>query len=80
MTKEGIVKDSATSFCLHPCSAPRLNQLIRAIEIEAAGPAFLLAGITLSHLEEEPFCRAAARTVKITLATFVSSMPSCWRW
>jgi hypothetical protein len=55
------------SYYLWSWPNPHPDRPIRAIEIEAAGPAFLLAGITLSHLDEEPFCRTAARTLKITL-------------
>jgi hypothetical protein len=46
---------------------PYPERPIRSIAIEPTGPAFLLAAVTLGHLEEEPFCRTAARTVRITL-------------
>ena len=46
---------------------PHPERAIATIAVEPAGPAFLLAAVTLGHLEEEPFCRTAARSVKITL-------------
>ncbi len=46
---------------------PFPDKTIASIGIEPAGPAFLLAAITLSHLDEEPFCRTAPRTIKISL-------------
>ncbi len=56
------------AYVLWAWSNPNPDRPIRSIAIAPAGPAFLLAAVTLGHLEEEPFCRAAARTVKITLS------------
>ena len=47
---------------------PYPDRPIRSLLIAPAGPAFLLAAVTLGHLDEEPFCRAAPHTVKITLS------------
>jgi hypothetical protein len=55
------------AWFLWPWENPHPERPIQAIVIEPAGPAFVLGGITLGHLDEEPFARWAARTVKITL-------------
>jgi len=46
---------------------PHPERRLERVEIVPAGPAFLIAGLTLSQLEEEPICREAAREVLITL-------------
>lgn len=46
---------------------PHPERPIRRIVIEPAGPEFLLAAVTLGHLDEEPFCRDGASTIAITL-------------
>ncbi|HET6387321.1 MAG TPA: hypothetical protein VFJ58_28350, partial [Armatimonadota bacterium] len=52
---------------------PRPDRRIDHIEIlpgagdESKTPGFLIAAITLSHLEESPFCQSAAVPVKLTL-------------
>jgi hypothetical protein len=46
---------------------PQTERAIEAIEIVPAGPRFLLAAITLSHLDEPPFRRGGRREVKVTL-------------
>jgi hypothetical protein len=55
------------AYYLWAWSNPYPERTIRRIEIEPAGPDFLLAAVTLGHLEEEPFSRDAATTLKITL-------------
>jgi hypothetical protein len=46
---------------------PRPDQALESLKILPEGPTFLIAALTLSHLEEEPFCRAVKREVKIIL-------------
>jgi hypothetical protein len=46
----------------NPCP----NRTIESLEIVPEGPTFLVAAITLGHLDEDPFCRAVKREVKIT--------------
>ena len=46
---------------------PKPNVKISSIEIIPAGPRFILAGITLGHLDEFPFNREGKKEVKITL-------------
>jgi hypothetical protein len=55
-------------YVLWAWANPHPDRPIHSIEIAPAGPAFLLAAVTLGHLEEEPFCRSAAQTLKITLS------------
>ncbi len=45
----------------------RPDQSIASVEITPNGPPFVVAAITLGHLDEDPFCRWAARDVQIEL-------------
>ncbi len=63
---EGIPGGPAGYF-LWPWKNPQPERAIASIEIVPVGPRFLLAAITLSHLDEEPFRRGGPREVKITL-------------
>jgi hypothetical protein len=56
------------AFVLWAWANPHPEQPITTVEIAPAGPAFLVAAVTLGHVDEEPFSRSAPRTVKITLA------------
>lgn len=55
------------SFYLWYWCNNRPDQKVSAIRIEPRGPRFVVGGITLSHLDEEPFTRAAKEPVVITL-------------
>jgi hypothetical protein len=55
------------SYYLWAWENPHPETPIAAVEIQPEGPKFLVAAITLGHLEEDPFCRAAAREVVLTL-------------
>jgi hypothetical protein len=55
------------SYFLWAWPNPHPTRPITSLTIEPAGPAFLLAAVTLGHLDEEPFCRTAARMLKLTL-------------
>lgn len=46
---------------------PRPEARLREIEIRPERQTFVVAGITLGHLDEDPLCRHAARAVKLTL-------------
>ncbi|MBI4641417.1 MAG: hypothetical protein HY731_12030, partial [Candidatus Tectomicrobia bacterium] len=46
---------------------PRPEKSIESVKIVPEGPKFLIAAITLGHLDEEPFCRSAKSEVKIVL-------------
>jgi hypothetical protein len=46
---------------------PRPEAPLAAVEMVGAGRVFVVGGITLSHVEEEPFCREAGQEVVITL-------------
>lgn len=54
-------------YYLWPWRNPHPDQEITSVEIEPAGPRFLLAAITASELDEEPFRRGGLRDVKIVL-------------
>jgi hypothetical protein len=46
---------------------PRPDQVIEFVEIVPHGPRFMIAAITLGHLEEHPFVRQGRREVRIVL-------------
>ncbi|MGN6672572.1 MAG: CehA/McbA family metallohydrolase, partial [Thermomicrobiales bacterium] len=46
---------------------PHPDQPLAAMEIVPRGPRFIIAAITLGHLDEAPFPRTGARPVKITV-------------
>lgn len=57
----------AISVYLWAWANPRPDVPLEAIAIRPAGPRFAIAGITLGHLDEPVFTRAARRPVKIEL-------------
>ena len=57
----------AQHFVLWAWPNPHPDKGLEKIAIEAAGPAFVIGGITLSDLDEEPICREGTREVIITL-------------
>ena len=46
---------------------PKPSQVLESIEIVPEGPRFIVAGVTLGHLDEDPIPRSATREVQITL-------------
>ena len=58
---------SAKWFYLWPWANPHPDQVIESIKIRPGALKFALGAITLSHLEEPPFTRAAHKAVKIIL-------------
>ncbi len=59
--------DRDVSWYLYPWRNPHPELVIATIEIVPAGPRFVLAGITLGLLDEEPFRHAGIRDVVLTL-------------
>lgn len=55
------------AYWLWPWENPQPDEPLESITIEPNGWKFLIAGITLSHLNEPPFFRTGKREVKITL-------------
>ena len=46
---------------------PNPDRVIESIEFAPRGPRFIVAGITLGHLDEHPFSREARRPVRVSL-------------
>jgi len=46
---------------------PHPERPLAAVELRGAGRLFVVAGITLGHLDEEPFCRDGAREVVLSI-------------
>jgi hypothetical protein len=55
------------AYYLYAWKNPRPDAALESVTIEPGDRRFLVAAITLSHLEEHPFPRTAARAVKIVL-------------
>ncbi len=47
---------------------PQPDQAVESVEIIAKGPRFMIAGITLGHIDEHPFVRQGRREARIVLA------------
>jgi len=62
-----VTKGVPLGYYLWAWRNPHPNQEITSIEIVPAGPKFLLAGITLGYLDEDPLVRSTRVPVKITL-------------
>ena len=61
------LRGAALDYFLWAWVNPHPDKTIEAIELVAKGPRFIVAGITLGHLDEHPFVRAGARELKIVL-------------
>ena len=62
-----VEQEAAKLYHLWAWANPEPETTIESIEIVPAGPRFLVAGITLGHLDENPFARQRRRPVKVTL-------------
>ncbi len=58
---------TAKSYFLWSWTNPEPGVPIESIEIVPRGPAFIVAGITLGHVDEHPFARQGRREAKITI-------------
>ena len=61
------LRGAALDYFLWAWVNPQPDKTIEAIELVAKGPRFIVAGITLGHLDEHPFVRTGARELKIVL-------------
>ena len=62
-----VTKGVPLGYYLWAWRNPHPHLEITSIEIVPAGPKFVLAGVTLGHLDEDPFVRSTRVPVKITL-------------
>lgn len=62
-----VTKGVPLGYYLWPWRNPHPDQEIQSIEVIPVGHKFVLAGITLGHLDEEPLVRSTRVPVKITL-------------
>ena len=58
---------TAKSYFLWCWSNPEPGVAVESIQIVPKGPAFVIAGVTLSHMDEHPFARQGRREAKITI-------------
>ncbi|MBI4553301.1 MAG: CehA/McbA family metallohydrolase [Candidatus Latescibacteria bacterium] len=60
-------RGGARGYYLWVWENPHPDRMIESIVLEPGGRKFLIAAITLAHVDEPPFCRTGKREVKITL-------------
>ena len=58
---------TARSYFLWSWTNPEPEVPVEAIQIVPNGPSFVVAGVTLSHLDEHPFARQGRREARITI-------------
>ena len=58
---------TARSYFLFSWANPEPDVPIDSVEIVPKGPAFLVAGVTLGHVDEHPFARQGRREARITI-------------
>ena len=58
---------TARSYFLWSWTNPEPDVPVESIEIVPRGPAFVIAGVTLSHVDERPFARHGRREAVITI-------------
>ena len=58
---------TARSYFLWSWTNPESDVPVESIEIVPRGPAFVIAGVTLGHMEEHPFARQGRREAKIII-------------
>ena len=58
---------TARSYFLWSWTNPEPEVPVEAIRIVPNGPSFVVAGVTLSHLDEHPFARQGRREARITI-------------
>ena len=66
---------TARSYFLWCWTNPEPDVEVESIQIVPRGPAFVIAGVTLGHLDEHPFARQGRREARITITdpVFASS-------
>ena len=61
------IEGTALGYYLWAWENPEPDQTIESLEIIPEGPRFIVAGVTLSNLDEHPFTRQARREARIVL-------------
>lgn len=62
-----VMRDGPTWYYLWAWENPKPGLAIRSVEIVPMGHPFIIAGVTLGHLEEHPFVRQERRPVRVAL-------------
>ena len=65
---------TAKSYFLWSWANPEPDSAVESIRIVPKGPAFVIAAVTLSHLDEHPFARQGRREAKITITDPVAAV------
>ena len=69
------LQGTARGYYLWAWHNPTPEKRIEALRIEPRDRAFLVAAVTLGHLDEPPFVRTARRTVRVTLPETEAAAP-----
>ena len=62
-----VVKAMAGSYYLWAWESPEPSSVVESLTITPRGPRFIVAGVTLGHLDEHPFARQGRRPARIVL-------------
>jgi len=62
-----VSRGTSRGYYLWVWENPQPDQQIESLKIVPKGPRFLIAGVTLSHLDEHPFVRQGKREVRLIL-------------
>ncbi len=62
-----VVQAQPEWYWLFAWRNPNPDRLIESVEIVPRGPRFIIAGVTIGHVDEHPFSRKARRPVRIEL-------------
>ena len=62
-----VIQAGPRGYFLWAWINPRPDEPLDALTVIPAGPRFIIAGLTLGHVDEYPFVRAGARVVKVTV-------------
>ena len=62
-----VVKSMAGSYYLWAWESPEPSSVVESLTITPRGPRFIVAGVTLGHLDEHPFARQGRRPARIVL-------------
>lgn len=65
--QEEIVRAAPRAYYLWVWTNPHPDEAVISLEIVPRGPKFIIAAVTLGHLDEHPFVRTGARELKIEL-------------
>ena len=64
-----VARGNARGYYLWSWENPHPDRAVESLEVIPAGPRFIIAGITLSHLDEHPFVQHGKREARLILTS-----------